>query len=77
MEKSEYNLVILRYGLDTESVPFTPLGKVRSEGVLLRFNKVAENLDITPAVATRRLKKIFKEMAKVLPAQEMNTSSTD
>ena len=39
-------MIALRFGLDVESFPNTPLGKPRFEGQTMTLKEVGENMDI-------------------------------
>ena len=51
-------MIILRYGLDVEGVPYTPLGELREYGKILTMIELGENLDCERRKIPHRLKVI-------------------
>ena len=58
----EYLMVNMRYGLDIENHPTTPLGQTRSEGVGLTVKDLAKNFSVSESEVNKRMRNIHKNL---------------
>lgn len=52
----------MKYGLDIENHPQTPLGELRAEGVGLTVNELASNFNITGNEVKKQLRHIHQRL---------------
>lgn len=62
LSPEEYNIIILRYGLDTDGVPFTPLGEPREYGKKLSYDQLGQIYDRNRRQMSYKVKKIEKRL---------------